>query len=87
VFMNEPPHLDPRSLVVVAGVMVGLLAALQLSFSRTIPAGLLLVAIGSVLAAFLAHSHGYPGRFTVHLIPLASAITAIAASTLVPKAT
>jgi hypothetical protein len=87
VFMNEPPHVDPRSLVVVAGVMVGLLAALQLSFSRTIPAGLLLVASGSVVAAFLAHSHGYPGRFTVHLIPLASAITAIAASTLVPKAT
>ena len=87
VFMNEPPHPDPRSLVVVAGVMVGLLAAFQLSFSRSIPAGLLLVAIGSVVAAFLAHSHGYPGRFTVHLIPLASAMTAIAASTLVPKGT
>lgn len=87
VFMNEPPHPDPRSIVVVAGVMVGVLAAFQLSFSRSIPAGLLLVAIGSVVAAFLAHSHGYPGRFTVHLIPLASAIAAIAASTVVPKGT
>lgn len=83
VFMNEPPHPDARSLVVVAGVIVGLLAALQISFSRSIPAGLLLVSIGSVIAAFLAHSHGYPGRFTVHLIPLASAITAIAAASLV----
>ena len=81
MFMNEPPHADARSLVVVAGVLVGLLATLQLSFSRSIPAGLLLAAIGSVVAAFLAHSHGYPGRFTVHLIPLASAITVIAAAT------
>ena len=80
VFMNEPPHADVRALVVAAGITVGLLAALQIYFSRNIPAGLLLVTAGSAAAAFLAHSHGYPGRFTVHLIPLASAITAIAAA-------
>jgi hypothetical protein len=82
VFMNEPPHIDPRSIVVVAGVIVGLIALLQLPLSRSIPGGLLLVAIGSVIAAFLAHSHGYPGRFSVHLIPIASALTAIAAASL-----
>jgi hypothetical protein len=84
LFMNEPPHPDPRSVVVVAGTTIGLLAATQLAFARTIPAGLLLVAIGSTVAAFLAHSHGYPGRFTVHVIPLASAVTAIAAASIVP---
>ena len=82
VFMNEPPHVDARSLVIVAGVMVGLIALLQLPLSRSIPAGLLLVAIGSVIAAFLAHSHGYPGRFSVHLIPIAGALTAMAAARL-----
>lgn len=84
LFMNEPPHLDPRSIVVVAGATVGLLAAAQLAFAKAIPAGLLLVAIGGTVAAFLAHSHGYPGRFTIHVIPLASAMTAIAAASVVP---
>jgi hypothetical protein len=82
LFMNEPPHFDARSAVVVIGVIVGLLAMLQLAFSRDVPAGIVMAAAGSVLAAFLVHSHAYPGRFTVHLIPLASAITAIASAAL-----
>ena len=85
LFMNEPPHPDIRSIVVVAGVMVGVLAAAQVAFAKAIPAGLLLVAIGSTVAAFLAHSHGYPGRFTVHVIPLAAAMTAIAAANVMPN--
>lgn len=83
VFMNEPPQPDARSLVVVAGAVIAALALLQLPIARKIPAGLLLVTIGGVLAAFLAHSHAYPGRFSVHLVPLASALTAIAASRMI----
>ena len=82
IFMNEPPRPDPRSLVLVAGMIVGLLAALQFPIARRIPVSLLLVTMGGVAGAFLAHSHGYPGRFSVHLVPLASALTAIAASTM-----
>ena len=84
IFMNEPPHADARSVVIVAGVIVGLVALLQLPLSRSIPAGLLIVAIVSVIPAFLVHSHGYPGRFTVHLIPFASALTAFAVASLRP---
>jgi hypothetical protein len=80
VFMNEPPQPDARSFVMVAGVVIALLAIVQLPIANRIPAGLLLVTIGGALGAFLAHSHGYPGRFSVHLVPLASALTAIAAS-------
>jgi hypothetical protein len=82
VFMNEPPRPDPRSLVLVAGTIVAVLALLQFPMARRIPAALLLVTMGGVIGAFLAHSHGYPGRFSVHLVPLASALTAIAASTM-----
>jgi hypothetical protein len=82
VFMNEPPRPDPRSLVLIAGTIVGVLALLQFPMARRIPAALLLVTMGGVIGAFLAHSHGYPGRFSVHLVPLASALTAIAASTI-----
>ena len=82
IFMNEPPRPDPRSLVIIAGTIVGVVAALQFPIARRIPAALLLVTMGGVVGAFLAHSHGYPGRFSIHLVPLASALTAIAASTM-----
>lgn len=82
LFMNEPPRPDARAVMMIAGTIVGLLALMQLPIARRIPAGLLLVTIGSVLGAFIAHSHGYPGRFSVHLVPLACALTAIAASTM-----
>jgi hypothetical protein len=66
--------------VLVAGIVVGILASLQVPIVRRVPAALLLVAAASAVGVFLAHSHGYPGRFTVHAIPLASALTAIAAN-------
>jgi hypothetical protein len=83
VFMNEPPRPDVRSVIVVAGVLIAVLAALQLPIARRVPAALVLVTLGGVLGACFAHSHGYPGRFSVHLVPFASALTAIVASTIV----
>jgi hypothetical protein len=82
VFMNEPPRPDVRTLVVAAGITVAVLAALQFPVVRRVPAALVLVTLGSVAGAFVAHSHGYPGRFTVHVVPFASAVIAIAASTI-----
>jgi hypothetical protein len=81
--MNEPPRPDVRSVIVVAGVLIAVLAALQLPIARRVPAALVLVTLGGVLGACFAHSHGYPGRFSVHLVPFASALTAIVASTIV----
>lgn len=80
VFMNEPPHVDPRAVIVALGALVSIAAIVQLPMARRIPAGLLLITVGGVMGAFVAHSHAYPGRFTVHIVPLAAALTAIAAS-------
>jgi hypothetical protein len=38
---------------------------------REIPAAVVLVLAGATLSSFLAHTHGYPGRMSIHLIPLA----------------
>lgn len=78
IFMNEPPAPDPRAAVLVAGTLVMLAALFQLPIARRIPAALLLVTITGAAGAVIAHSHGYPGRFTIHLVPFASALTAIA---------
>lgn len=75
LFMNEPPRPDPRAVMVVAGAVVALLALAQTRLARRVPVIALVAAVGGTLGAFLAHAHGYPGRFTIHLIPFACALT------------
>ena len=81
LFMNEPPRPDPRALIVVAGALVAVLALLQTRLAGRVPVIALVAAAGGTLGAFLAHAHGYPGRFTIHLIPFACALTMTALST------
>jgi hypothetical protein len=75
LFMNEPPRPDPRAVMVVAGALVALLALAQTRIASRVPVIALVAAVGGTLGAFLAHAHGYPGRFTIHLIPFACALT------------
>jgi hypothetical protein len=84
-WMNEPPRLDPRAIVMVAGCLIGVIALLQVPVARRLPAALVIAAAGSVIGAFFAHAHGYPGRFSIHALPLASALTCIAAAKAVPR--
>ena len=79
-WMNEPPHPDVRSSVMVAGLVIGVAALMQVPVARRVPAALVLTAAGSAAGAFFAHAHGYPGRFSIHALPLASAMTMIAVS-------
>ena len=81
VFMNEPPRVDVRAAVVVAGGIVAALAVAQLPLARRTPVALLLVTLAGAAGTLVAHSHGYPGRFTIHLVPLAAALSVIAVST------
>lgn len=74
LFMNEPPRPDPRAIVMVAGVLVALLAIAQARIAGRVPAIAAIAAIGGIAGAFIAHAHGYPGRFTIHLLPFASTL-------------
>ena len=78
VFMNEPPRPDPRAVVMIAGAAVAVAALLQLPGARRAPAAVVVAAAGACMAAFFAHAHGYPGRFSIHIVPFASALTVIA---------
>jgi hypothetical protein len=75
VWMNEPTHPDWRSLVMASGAMALLAALVQLPVARRVPAALVLVTIGATVASFVTHGHAYPGRFSIHVIPLASALS------------
>ncbi len=73
-WLNEPPQFNPRALVMVAGVLVGVAALLQIPVARRLPVSLVLVAAGASVGAFFAHAHGYPGRLSIHAVPLAGAL-------------
>ena len=80
IWMNEPTHPDLRALVMATGAIVAIGAIVQLPVARRVPAALLIVTVGATIGSFFAHGHPYPGRFSIHVIPLASALTAIAAA-------
>ncbi|MGE3492483.1 MAG: hypothetical protein AB7N29_20945 [Vicinamibacterales bacterium] len=83
VLMNEPPRPDPRALIMVAGAVIAVAALLQTPVARRLPATVVIIAVGASVSAFFAHAHGYPGRFSIHLVPFASALVMIAGAQLV----
>ena len=78
VTMSEPPRFDPRALVMGTGVLGWLTAVFQLPPARIVPASLVISAAGAVIGAFFAHAHPYPGRFSIHAVPFASALACLA---------
>jgi hypothetical protein len=78
VWMNEPPGPDIRALLVVAGVGLSVLALLQVPRVSRLPASIAVVTVGAALSSFVAHTHAYPGRMSIHLVPLAVAMTVVA---------
>lgn len=73
ILMNEPPHLDARAVLVILGTAMLVLAAIQVPPFRRLPASLLIVMLGACASAFVVHTHNYPGRMSIPLIPLACA--------------
>jgi hypothetical protein len=78
VWMNEPPAADVRAIPIVAGVLLSLLALVRAV--RSIPAGIAWVTIGAGASALFVHTHNYPGRMSIHLVPFAVSALTIAAS-------
>jgi hypothetical protein len=81
-WMNEPPSPDPRALLVVLGVLLSIGTLLQLPKLNRVPVGLAVVTLGACASSFLAHTHNYPGRMSIHLAPFAVAMTAAASARL-----
>jgi hypothetical protein len=73
VWMNEPPSPDPRAAFLVAGFVCLVGAFAQLPGWRRLPLGVGVACVGGIAASFVAHAHHYPGRWSVHLVPLTTA--------------
>lgn len=73
IFMNEPPHFDARAMFVAAGMLVVVLGAIQVPGLRRLPLAMVLVALGTCASALFVHTHNYPGRMSIPLVPFACA--------------
>ena len=80
--MREPPALDPRAALVALGALVSALALLQVPIVNGVSAPLAIVTIGTIAGSFFAHTHEYPGRMSVHVVPFAVAVAVSAAAQL-----
>ena len=80
ITMREPPAFDPRSVLVVAGAVVAALAWMQVPGAKALPAALAIMTVGTIAGSFVAHTHDYPGRMSLHVVPFAVAMSICAAA-------
>lgn len=68
--MNDPPRFDVRAVPVLAGGAVALLALVGLRPFRALPLNAVGLCIAALGGALVARGSAYPGRFSIHLIPV-----------------
>ena len=83
IWMNEPARPDVRAVFLASGAALALLAVLQVPRARRLPASIALAVCAAMLSALFVHTHNYPGRMTIHLVPFAAALGVIAAARVV----
>jgi hypothetical protein len=74
VTVQDPPRLDPRVIVVTAGAAFALLGLLSAPVVRRLPFGLAMVCVGAAAGGLFVRGSAYAGRFSVQLIPVATAV-------------
>lgn len=86
ITMADPPRLEPRALPLVIAIAGALLGLAGISRFSALPLGLSVLCLAGIAGAFVARGSAYPGRFSIHLIPVAAALTVCVASLWWPRA-
>jgi len=74
VTVQDPPRLDPRVIVVTAGAAFALLGLLGVPVVRRVPLGLAVFCVGAFAGGLVVRGSAYAGRFSIQLIPVATAV-------------
>jgi hypothetical protein len=78
--VNDPARFDVYALPVLAGAIVAVLSLAGTPGLRDLPAAAVLFFFASMAGAFVAVGWAYPGRFSIHVMPITCALTACAAA-------
>lgn len=80
--MNDPPRFDVRAVPLLLAPAVSLLGCLGVRPFARLPLSAAAVCLAGVSSALIVRGTSYPGRFSVHLIPIAVVVTVCALSEL-----
>ena len=75
ITMSDPPQLEPRAIPLVIGILAALLGLAGVGRFKQLPMNVTLLCVAGIAGAFVARGSAYPGRFSIHLIPVTVALT------------
>lgn len=78
--MSDPPHFDPRAMPIVFGSACALLGLAGVGRFARLPLNVSLLCLAGLAGALVARGSAYPGRFSMHLIPVTVALTVCTAA-------
>jgi hypothetical protein len=84
LWMNEPPSFDVRAIAVFAGSGLAVLALLQVPRLNRLPFRIAAGCAGAMVGAAFVHTHNYPGRMSIHLMPFAVAMSVMGLVAVLP---
>jgi hypothetical protein len=73
ITVQDPPRFDVRAALSIGGMIASVLALAHVPVVRRLPLSLAIMCIGAVAGGFVTRGTGYPGRFSMHLMPVATA--------------
>jgi hypothetical protein len=79
---NDPPRFDPVALPVMGGALAAVAALVSVPRLRELPAAAVLFFVAAIAGSFVAYGFAYPGRFSIHMLPITCALTTCAAAAL-----
>jgi len=80
--VNDPARFDVSALPVLAGACAAIASVVGIPRLRALPLATVLFFFASIAGALFARGSAYPGRFSVHVIPVTCALSACAAAAL-----
>jgi hypothetical protein len=80
--VNDPPRVDVYALPVMFGAVAAVLSLCQVRPFRDLPAAPVLFFVAAIAASFVGYGWEYPGRFSLHVLPITCALAMCAAARL-----
>jgi hypothetical protein len=83
--MNDPPRFDVRAVPIVFGFVAALLGVARLRPFARLPLPLVVLCLAGISGALVFRGIGYPGRYSVHIVPVTVTLAVCAVALLLKR--